>query len=326
MAEEKIAVVVPVYNVEQYLERCVNSIIGQTYTALEIILVDDGSTDCSGVMCDEFTKRDERIRAIHKENGGLSDARNVGIAQASGEFITFIDSDDFILPDMIERLYSVKTKYNTPIACCLMQQVTDEDQGREYSAAGQPGEECLTRVEALERMLRQNGINCSAWAKLYDISLFNDVEYPKGEIYEDLGTTYKLLAKAERVAIVHKEGYCYYKRSGSIQVSPFKIEKLAEYRFAMEQKAFLDARFPELKMATTDRLVSCCFHILFGMDGGFLKERKMLEDTIRKNRGRLVFAKGTSRKTRFGCLLSYFGFGMERKIYEVLGIRGRMVD
>ena len=185
----------------------------------------------------------------------------------------------------------------------------------------------LSCVEALEKMLRQSEIFCSACAKLYDRSLFSDIRYPKGELHEDLGTTYKLFAKAGTVALVRVEGYYYYVRPGSIQNSPFTQKKMVQLKFAQEQKAFLDKRFPELQMATTDRLVSECFNMLFCMVGQpeFDAERRELQRIVKANRKRLIFDKGTSRKTRFGCMLSYFGFHTTWIVYKILGLRGKMM-
>ena len=328
--EPLISVIVPVYNVEQYVETCIQSIINQTYKNLEIILVDDGSTDCSGKICDDMARQDKRIRVIHKENGGLSDARNIGIDYATGKLITFVDSDDYLTEKMIEKLYTSKVAHEAQISCCLLRFVS-ENPPKDVSSAFKTSEgesSCLSQSEALKKMLKQSEILHSAWAKLYDTELFQNIRYPKGELYEDFGTTYKLFALSGRVAFIRIEGYCYFMRPGSIQNSKFTKKKMAELKFAKEQKEYLDTRFPQLEVATTDRLVSTCFHILFSImrQKEFAAERKEVEQIIKDNRKRLLMAKDISKKTRYGCLLSYLGFRAEALIYNIIGVRGKMIS
>lgn len=325
-----ISIVVPVYNVEKYVQTCIQSIINQTYQNLEIILVDDGSTDCSGKICDDMARQDKRIYVIHKENGGLSDARNVGIDRATGKLIMFVDSDDYLTEKMIEKLYTSKIAYKAQISCCLIR-IVYENPPPNISSASQTNEGesiFLNQTEALVKFLKQSEILNSANAKLYDTELFRNIRYPKGELFEDLGTTYKLFALARRVALVRIEGYCYFVRSGSIQNSSFSKKKMSELKFAKEQKDYLDAKFPQLELATTDRLVSSCFHILFSVMGlhEFEPERKEVEKIIKENRKKLLLSRETSKKTKYGCLLSYLGFRTEALIYKKLGIRGKMIS
>ena len=321
-----ISVIVPIYNIENYVKRCIDSIIHQTYTNLEIILVDDGSTDSSGQMCDEYAKNDARVKVIHKENGGLSDARNAAIDIAKGKWITFVDGDDFLTASAIDSMYRAKKITGAQIACCLYK-LAYEGQHTEFNETYDKRKiSSYSCEEALEKMLRRSEFDVSAWAKLYDYDLFTGVRYPKGELYEDLGTTYKLFDKAVNIALIRIDGYGYFVRSESIQQSKFTKSKMAELYFAKEQKEYIDSRFPELEMATTDKLISSCFHILFSVmeQKGFEKEQNEVKQLILTNRKRLIISKGTSRKTRFGCLLSYLGFNAEFFIYRKLGIRGKM--
>lgn len=328
MIKPLISVIVPVYNIEEYIGYCIDSIISQTYRNLEIILVDDGSTDKSGQICDMYAADDKRIKVIHKKNGGLSDARNFAINIACGELITFVDGDDFLTSTAIYSMYCAKEMSGAQIVCCLYRPVherrhTDFDEAYDKSKVS-----IYSNVSALKKMLRQSEINCSACAKLYDVKLFHDIRYPKGELYEDIATTYKLLANAEAIALVRIDGYGYFVRSGSIQWSGFTKEKMSRLKFAKEQKEYLDTRFPELKMATTDLLVSACFNILFSVIDSkeFKTEKREVEEIIISNRKMLIISKGTSKKTRFGCLLSYLGFGLEYRIYQILGVRGKMIS
>ena len=322
-----ISVIVPVYNIENYIKRCIDSIISQTYRNLEIFLVDDGSKDKSGQICDEYASRDVRITVIHKENGGLSDARNAAIDVAHGEWITFVDGDDFLTNTAIESMYHVVEMFGVQIVCCLHKLVYEGKHSDFDEAYDENNISVYSQEKALEKMLRQSEIIFSAWAKLYSAKLFCNIRYPKGELYEDLATTYKLFAEVKNVALIRIEGYGYVVRSGSIQQSKFSKGKMVQLRFAEEQKEFLDKQFPELENATTECLVSVCFHILFAIMGSneFEAEKKKVKKIIRENRKKLLFSKRTSKKARFGCLLSYLGFDTEYWVYSKLGIRGKII-
>ena len=209
-----ITVIVPVYNVEKYLDRCMESILAQTYTKLEIILVDDGATDSSGAICDFYAQKDARVQVIHKENGGLSSARNAALDIAQGEYIGFVDSDDYISVDMFEKLYQACVQYESEIAiCCHYTERGDRllieepivDESIQY-----------TGVEALELLIRDQGIRNYAWDKLYKASLFQSIRYPDGRNYEDIATTYLLFYRAKRICSIPRYLYYYQIREGSI--------------------------------------------------------------------------------------------------------------
>ena len=223
--EELISVVIPIYNVEKYLNKCIESIINQSYSNLEIILIDDGSKDTSGIMCDSYVLKDNRIKVIHKENGGLSDARNVGIEKEKGEYIVFIDSDDWIDEKMIEILYNVIKKNNSDISIC--------DYFLAYSEEIQTQKEDieiinLSNIEALKKIYDKDLGVCMivAWNKLYKRNLFkDDIRYPYGKIHEDEFTTYKLLYKAEKISYTNQKMYYYRQRENSI-TSSFNKKRL----------------------------------------------------------------------------------------------------
>lgn len=212
---EKISVVVPVYNVEKYLERCVNSILNQSYKNLEIILVDDGSTDSSGAICDNFAKKHSRLRVYHTQNSGLSSARNFGLEKSSGEYIAFIDSDDFVKPDFLMHLITAIKEFNCDIAACGYEMYFNKLLS--FEVKGNKNRIC-TNAEAIRGLfMGEKTIDVMAWNKLYKKSLFNDgIRYPKGLLHEDVATTYKLLYKAKKIAYVALPLYCYFQRKGSI--------------------------------------------------------------------------------------------------------------
>lgn len=220
-----ISVIVPVYNVAKILERCINSIRQQIYPNLEIILVDDGSTDMSGTFCDVFAKQDQRIKVIHQPNQGLSMARNAGLKLATGKWVTFVDSDDTIHPDMIDLLHRLCYQNKTKMSICGFYEVRSEGTGS--LKPHQPSQErVFTTVECLKAMLCEEGFSMSAWGKLYARELFDLVEFPPHRLYEDVGTTYKLVLQCDHVAVSNAEYYNYYQTPGSITQQSFNLKKL----------------------------------------------------------------------------------------------------
>ena len=211
---EKVSVIVPVYNVEKYLKRCLDSIIDQTYSNIEIILIDDGSTDNSGTICDRYTKNDKRIIVIHKENGGLSSARNAGIEIATGKYLCFIDSDDYIENDMIEYLYCGIKKYDVDIATCGFSNIYST--GRKECITIPKEDIIYSKKDALDIHLLSGYIDDITCNKMFKKKLYENIRYPEGYLYEDMITTYKLINKANKVALRPNSKYNYCKRNDSI--------------------------------------------------------------------------------------------------------------
>ena len=213
--EPLISVIVPVYKVEQYLPKCVDSILNQTYRNLEVILVDDGSPDTCGVICDAYAEKDSRVKVIHKENGGLSSARNAGIDIAQGEYFGFVDSDDWIEPGMYETLYAGIAKYNAQMAYGGRYDV-DGATGEKTIGLCPQKEECISGMEMLGRVFVWDNVDSGAWDKLYHRSLFEEIRYPHGMINEDIAIFYKLMELADKVAMCNKPLYNYLHRANSI--------------------------------------------------------------------------------------------------------------
>lgn len=234
-----VSVVVPVYNVEKYLSRCVDSILRQTYNNLQIILVDDGSNDKSAVICNEYAKKDTRILVIHKNNGGLSDARNVGIDNAKGDYICFIDSDDFVRETYVEDLLNAILKYEADIAMCLFEKGTDYYFKHDFENF-LPMEIELTNLVALDKLYdKKLGINMViACNKIYNIRLFDNIRFPFGKIHEDEFTIPKLLYKSKKIIIISKYNYYYYQSLNSITRSSFNFNKLDAIEAFIERANF----------------------------------------------------------------------------------------
>ena len=222
----KVSVVVPVYNVAEYLSKCVKSLIAQTYKNIEIILVDDGATDQSGGICDDFQKKDERIKVIHKENGGLSSARNAGIEAATGEYIAFVDSDDFVAECYIEKLLDACITNNCKVSACAYYEYYSQDDMR---FVGGENSTVKSREDAIKDIFTmKNEICVVAWNKLYAKELFENKanRYPEGRIHEDVFTTYKFCAAVDRVAYINEPLYFYVQRAGSIMGQTFSRKRL----------------------------------------------------------------------------------------------------
>lgn len=220
-----ISVIIPVYNVEAYLPKCIDSVLAQTYENLEIILVEDGTKDSSGIICDQYAGKDSRIRVIHKENGGLSSARNAGMEIARGEYFGFVDSDDWIEPETYECLMALAQKYDADLVCGGRYDV-DGATGERTVGLCPKAEECISSMEMLGRVFTWDHCDSAAVDKLYKRHMFDEIRYPLGMYSEDIAIFYKLMEKANRVALCPKPLYNYLHRANSITTS-----KLSEKTF-----------------------------------------------------------------------------------------------
>lgn len=210
-----ITIVVPIYCVEKYLDRCVKSLVNQTYSKIEILLVDDGSPDSCPALCDEWGKRDTRIKVLHKENGGLSDARNHGTVCAKGEYVSFVDSDDYVSTNYIEYLYDLIEKTGADTSCCILKTVTSSDE--KFVHIEKEHLKVLTGKEACADLYNGNYaqmvVSCG---KLYRTSIVRKNMYPKGRLHEDEATTYKFLYDSKRVVVSNYALYAYFQNEKSI--------------------------------------------------------------------------------------------------------------
>lgn len=254
----RVSVVVPVYNVQGFLVKCLDSIINQTYNDLEIILVNDGSTDNSGRICDEYASKDSRVKVIHQKNGGLSAARNAGIQNASSEWITFIDSDDYVSEDYVEYLINLASVNNSDVAIATYTYVTNSkriDKGT--------GEVAIMDSEvAIRRMLLDQGFDMGAWAKLYRTTFFDNNLYPVNKLYEDSYTTYRVVYKAKKVAFGSKSIYFYINRDDSIVNSSFNERKFELIEMNKLNEQFIRENIPNLSGEAKRRVIWSYFSTL----------------------------------------------------------------
>ena len=224
--KELISVIVPVYKVEAYLSACVESVLAQTWENFEILLVDDGSPDNCPRMCDEFAARDSRVRVIHKENGGLSSARNAGIDAAKGEYLAFLDSDDLWTPVFLERLYTALTKTGADFSACLFRRFQGEPP-KEVPLAAEA--EALSQREAFECLFNHRNENMVvAPNKLYKRAIFDSIRYPLGQLHEDEAVIHQVIGAAEKVAWIEEAHYLYRETPNSITTAKFTVKRLDE--------------------------------------------------------------------------------------------------
>lgn len=234
----KISVIVPVYRVEKYLSRCVDSILAQTCRDFELILVDDGSPDRCGELCEEYAKRDSRITVLHRKNGGLSAARNTGIdwafANSGSAFLTFIDSDDWIHPQYLELLLRAAEENHVPVSVCGFDR---PEAPREETM--EPISDCTSEVMTAQALLVDHVWNFNyAWGKLYQKEYFQTIRFPEGKNFEDTFTTYKVLFAGAYVALIDRELYFYFKNEEGITRSPWNNTELVVFEAMREQMAF----------------------------------------------------------------------------------------
>lgn len=250
----KISIIVPIYKVEQYLNRCVDSIINQTYQNLEIFLVDDGSPDKCGVICDNYAEKDNRIKVIHKLNGGLSDARNVALDLVSGDYVMFVDSDDWIEPNTCENLIELLNRFDADIISFGMTEIYQSGK-KKSKLANNPG--LITPSYGIQCMISFNDfVGNFAWNKIYKRALFSGIRYPKGMLYEDQGTTYKIFHKAKKIYLSDKVLYYYWQRNDSITGNWFLPEAIkARIKLWLERLEFLKEHYPELVQFQTAQLL-----------------------------------------------------------------------
>lgn len=274
----KVSVIIPIYNVEKYLEKCLDSIVHQSYKNLEIILVNDGSTDSSSKICEDYQKKDERIIVINKENGGLSDARNKGIDIATGEYITFIDSDDYIHKDMIGELMNIATNNDADISVCGFQKFFNESDSEIIdNMLLNTDIQLFNSQDILDNFYSKISVNIIvAWAKIYKMSLFNKIRYNKGKIHEDEFIAHKLIFESKKIAYIPKKMYFYRIRKNSITGEKFNKKRLDKIEALEDRLKFANEK--NLKNLYMQTLFCYCNDLIlcyYLIKENYKKEKKL---------------------------------------------------
>lgn len=283
--EDLISIIVPVYNVELYLSRCLDSLAKQSYPFLDIILVDDGSEDHSGEICDLYQDKDSRFRVFHKKNGGLSDARNLGMEKIRGRYVTFVDSDDYVAETYIEFLYRLLLNENADIAICGYHETTQEEQKVRHSSY----KEVTDGKTAVKKMLYQKKITTSACAKMYKVPLLRQISFPYSRLYEDVNTIYKIVLRAEKVVYSAQIEYFYFVRPRSIVHSGFNKKKMDYITNTWEVMEDMKKNNPELYPAAVSRYLWANLHILVHLPkAGYIDEREQVINNIKYYRRQVL--------------------------------------
>ena len=311
-----ISIIVPVYGVEKYLKRCIDSILRQTYKKIEILLVDDGSPDACGSICDEYAAKDSRVRAFHKQNGGLSDARNYGIDRAKGDYLCFVDPDDYIADDYCRLMYETSIKENADIVICNYAEFKSDTckavTRQIYDVS------VITSYEALKRLYSPDGkMYPVAWNKLYKKSVVADIRFPIGVINEDEFTTYKYILNSERIAVLDSVLYYYYNNENSITSNKDNLLKFDLFVALLERRKYFDALgLPEDLIMLTNK--SYLNRIIF-------RNRELKKINHEKYRELLsdfrLFYRVNKKKVRGqGYLIYYFFPGLYYKLVDFMNI------
>ena len=240
----KISIIVPVYNVERYLVDCIESIRNQSLTDIEIILVDDGSLDNSGAICDDYALKDDRIKVIHKKNGGLSSARNAGLEVAIGEYIGFVDSDDWVDSEMYGFLYKNAVEKNAEIVACNIAKMGPDGQFENFDKGSK--DILFSRTEGMEELIRNQQLTFSSCNKIYKRKLFMDCRYDEAIILEDMNISYRLLNQANNIFYTARPMYVYRYNDSSILRKKFNKKRLDEYTVVDRMYSFYRNQYPQL--------------------------------------------------------------------------------
>lgn len=274
---ELISIIVPMYNREKTISKCLDSILNQTYSNFELIIIDDGSTDNSFTICEQYVKDDDRIKLIHQENQGVSSARNKGLDISEGEYIAFIDSDDYVSDDYLEYLYTLIQYDNTKIAICSHQNInlgeplkTSFDEGKDI---------VLSTKDFFEKMLygELKGIGVSIHSRLIAKELFENIRFPIGKLFEDSAVSYKNLLNTDRVSITFKPKYCYVRNMDSIVQKPFDLTRMEFIDAEEEMTESIKIQFPSIQDAADRRRIYAYLNTLGHMVKANNKEYQPLE-------------------------------------------------
>lgn len=281
-----ISIVVPVYNVEEYLRECVDSVLQQTYGDFEIILVNDGSTDSSPAICAEYAQRDGRVRLIHQENQGLSAARNTGIDAARGEYLLFLDSDDYLPEGTLENLHGLAVAHNADFVTGPFLRLFENGSIRPARMRDPiHGVEVYTGYDKMDNYIRVPKQTNSVWGKLFARELFSEIRFPVGKLFEDVFVTYRLVHNAKRLVLTEKPSYVYRKRAGSIALRPCTDRDYDVVEGRLQEQAFVLEHYPELAHHAHVRMFSTVFQLVIRSAGGKISDKekwKNMQRLVRK--------------------------------------------
>lgn len=301
----KVSIIVPAYNVENYLKKCMTSLLNQTYKNIEILLIDDGSTDNTGTIADEYNL--DKVKVYHKKNGGLSDARNYGLDRITGDYVTFVDADDYVYEKYIEYLVDLMQDGKNQIACLAAQTFCkDEDLDLNFEMSAEFG----TAEEAAKKMLLRETITHSAWGKLYVSDVWKTLRFPYGKLYEDYYTTFDAVRKAKNVAVSRAKMYFYYQREDSIMHYKCNEKTISIVEASQDVTSRIVAYWPELEEEAKGLQIALCLKCLqkiYANDiDSYKNVQKKIRQIINSNKWIIFKSKRINIKDKVKVLMLYF--------------------
>ena len=310
----KISIIIPVYNDERFVADCVKSAATQTYRNLEIIIVDDGSTDGSPKICDAFSRTDSRIRVIHKENGGLSSARNAALDIAKGEYIAFLDSDDYLAPGFIETALDACRRTDSGVAIMKMAFVGENDTQKTFD--GDTDEELIMDASgAIEGSLYQKLYSCTAPGKLYTREVIGDIRFPIGRVSEDLAVCHRFLDRSRHTVYINTTGYYYRQREKSI-MHTFNAKRLDALEWTAEIEAFCKEKYPELVPASLCRTFNVAVHLALDVPEDDREYLPRIWKEVKRTRLSVLANSKARGREKAAAMLSFFGINALRKAWN----------
>lgn len=310
-----ISIVVPVYNVEAYLADCLDSLLAQSYTDFEIVLVNDGATDSSPAICQDYAARDGRIRLIHQANGGLSAARNTGIEHARGEYLLFVDSDDLLPDGALEMLHSVAVEQNADFVAGTFLRLFEDGRIRPARLRDPiHGVEVYTGFDKMDNYIRVPKQSNSVAGKLFARDLFAQIRFPVGKLFEDIYVTYQLVHNARRIALCEKPSYIYRRRGDSIMLRPCSRRDFDAVEGRLAEENFVLAHYPTLAHHTHVRVFSTVFALIVRSAAGGLGDRELdrrMQKLVRKYLKNYLKCRA-SRKKKLVAVLAWVHIDLAR--------------
>lgn len=313
----KVSVIIPVYNVEKYLPRCIKSVLDQTYQDLEIILVDDGTKDNCGIMCDEYATKDNRIRVIHKENGGLSSARNSGIEIATGDAVFFLDSDDYLSTECIEKMVCLMEENDADVSIIQMKYIP-ENQNAECAEKEIENVVVMNSEKAIEESLYQRLYTCCAPAKLYKRKVIGEVRFPLERISEDLATCHLFLNNADKIVYSNYYGY-YYRQHNSSIMHIFNPKRMDALEWAQAIEIFCKDKYPSIISASYCRTFNVSVHLLLDLPENGMEHdnySKILWAEIKRTRLKTLLNRKARTREKVAAMLSFCGENVMRVVWN----------
>lgn len=313
----KVSIIVPVFNVEKYIDRCLKSISKQMYKDLEIIIIDDGSTDSSGTICDDFARNNSSVIVVHKKNGGLSSARNAGIELATGDAMFFLDSDDYLSADCISKCVKLLNEKNGDVAIIQMKYIPEYENSEDIAATDERIE-LLDTQKAIEASLYQTKYTCCAPAKLYKREVVSDIRFPEGRLSEDLATCHLFLNNAKKVVYTNYYGYYYRQHGGSI-MHEFNPKRMDALEWAIEIEKFCLNYYPQIIKAARCRLFNVAIHLILDMPNHVIENNKYAETLwkeIRRTRLTVLTDRKARGREKAAAIFSFFGTDLLKTVWN----------